>query len=47
VLEDLLDLLRNEKKQATVEIVDLLIKTKDRLSQLAADLEKTQSENRS
>jgi two-component system chemotaxis sensor kinase CheA len=45
VLEDLLDLLRNEKKQVTPEIVDLLIKTKDRISSLVADLERTQTEN--
>jgi two-component system chemotaxis sensor kinase CheA len=44
VLEDLLDLLRNEKKQVTPEIVDLLIKTKDRISLLTADLERTQTE---
>lgn len=44
VLEDLLDLLRNEKKKATPEIIDLLIKTKDRISLLTADLERTQTE---
>lgn len=44
VLEDLLDLLRNGQKPVTLEIVDLLIKTKDRISLLVADLERTQTE---
>jgi two-component system chemotaxis sensor kinase CheA len=44
VLEDLLDLLRNGKKQATVEIVELLIQTKDRISSLVNDLEQSQTE---
>lgn len=44
VLEDLLDLLRNGQKLVTLEIVDLLIKTKDRISLLVADLERTQTE---
>lgn len=44
VLEDLLDLLRNGQKPVTLEIVDLLIKTKDRISLLVVDLERTQTE---
>lgn len=44
VLEDLLDLLRNGQKEATLEIVDLLIKTKDRISLLVSDLERTRTE---
>jgi len=44
VVEDLLDLLREGKKQVTPEIVDVLIQTKDRISSLVVDLEKTQTE---
>ncbi len=44
VLEDLLDLLRNGQRQVTIEIVDLMIKTKDRISLLVTDLERTQTE---
>lgn len=44
VLEDLLDLLRNGQKQVTPAIVDLLILTKDRLSLLVTDLERSQTE---
>lgn len=44
VLEDLLDELREGKKNVTPDIIDLLIQTKDRLSQLAIDLEKTKTE---
>lgn len=44
VVEDLLDLLREGKKQVTPEIVDVLIQTKDRISNLVVDLEKTQTE---
>ncbi|MFZ2727508.1 MAG: chemotaxis protein CheA [Methylococcaceae bacterium] len=44
VLEDLLDLLRENKKQVSPEIIELLIQTKDRISTLVADLAKTQSE---
>ena len=44
VLEDLLDLLRNGQRQVTIEIVDLMIKTKDRISLLVTDSERTQTE---
>jgi two-component system chemotaxis sensor kinase CheA len=44
VLEDLLDELREGKRNVTPEIIDLLIHTKDRLSQLVIDLEKTKTE---
>lgn len=44
-LEDLLDLLREGKKQATYEIIDLLIQAKDRISTLVSDLERTKLEN--
>lgn len=44
VLEDLLDVLRNGKKQANVDIVNLFIQAKDRISALIADLERSQTE---
>lgn len=44
VLEDLLDVLRNGKKQANVDIVNLFIQAKDRISTLIADLERSQTE---
>jgi two-component system chemotaxis sensor kinase CheA len=44
VLEDLLDLLREGKKTVTPDIISLLIQTKDRISLLVIDLEKTKSE---
>lgn len=44
-LEDLLDLLREGKKQASFEIIDLLIQAKDRISSLVSDLEQTKLEN--
>jgi two-component system chemotaxis sensor kinase CheA len=44
VLEDLLDLLREGKKTVTPDIISLLIQTKDRISLLVIDLEKTSSE---
>jgi chemotaxis protein histidine kinase CheA len=44
VLEDLLDLLRNGKKQVNPEIIDLLIQAKDRIGLLSNDLERTQTE---
>ncbi len=43
-LEDLLDLLREGKKQATLEIIEILIQAKDRLSLLVNDLERSQTE---
>jgi two-component system chemotaxis sensor kinase CheA len=43
-LEDLLDLLREGKKSVTLELIDLFIQTKDRISLLVIDLEKTKSE---
>lgn len=43
-LEDLLDLLREGKKLVTPDIIDLFIETKDRISLLVIDLEKTKSE---
>jgi chemotaxis protein histidine kinase CheA len=44
VLEDLLDELRNGKKQANYDIVNLFIQAKDRISTLIADLERSQTE---
>ncbi len=44
VLEDLLDLLREGKKTVTPDIISLLIQTKDRISLLVIDLEKTKLE---
>ena len=44
VLEDLLDLLREGKKNITPELIELLIQTKDRISLLVIDLEKTKTE---
>jgi two-component system chemotaxis sensor kinase CheA len=44
VFEDLLDLLRNGKKQVNPEIIDLLIQAKDRIGLLTNDLERTQTE---
>jgi len=44
VLEDLLDLMREGKKDVTPEIIDLFISVKDRISTLTNDLEKTQTE---
>jgi two-component system chemotaxis sensor kinase CheA len=43
-LEDLLDLLREGKKQATSDIIEVLIQAKDRISQLTSDLERSQTE---
>lgn len=43
-LEDLLDLLREGKKSVTPDIIDLCILTKDRISLLVIDLEKTKTE---
>ncbi|NOQ34605.1 MAG: hypothetical protein GQ569_01755 [Methylococcaceae bacterium] len=43
-LEDLLDLLREGKKQATLEIIDILIQAKDRINLLVNDLESSQTE---
>lgn len=43
-LEDLLDLLREEKKTATLNIIALLIETKDRINLLIYDLERLQTE---
>ncbi len=43
-LEDLLDLLREGKKQATLEIIEILIQAKDRINLLVGDLERTQTE---
>ncbi|MCK5926168.1 MAG: Hpt domain-containing protein, partial [Methylococcales bacterium] len=43
--EDLLDLLREGKRQATSDIVNVLIQAKDRISTLVSDLERTQTEN--
>ncbi len=43
-LEDLLDLLRDGKKQATLEIIDVLIQAKDRINLLVTDLERSQTE---
>ena len=44
ITEDLLDLLREGKKPVTPTIIELLIQTKDRISQLIVDLEKTKTE---
>ena len=44
VLEDLLDLMREGKKDVTSEIIDLIIQVKDRISTLTNDLERTQTE---
>ncbi|MCK5871928.1 MAG: chemotaxis protein CheW [Methylococcales bacterium] len=44
-LEDLLDLLREGKIQATSDIVNVLIQANDRISTLVSDLERTQTEN--
>lgn len=44
ITEDLLDLLREGKKSVTPTIIELLIQTKDRISQLIIDLEKTKTE---
>lgn len=44
-LEDLLDLLREGKKQATMDIIDVLIQAKDRISELVNDLERSQTED--
>ena len=43
-LEDLLDLLREGKKQATLEIIEILIQAKDRINLLVGDLERSQTE---
>lgn len=43
-LEDLLDLLREGKKQATLDIIDILIQAKDRINSLVNDLERSQVE---
>ena len=43
-LEDLLDLLREGKKQATLEIIEILIQAKDRINLLVNDLERSQTE---
>ncbi len=43
-LEDLLDLLREGKKSVSPDIIDLFIHTKDRISLLVIDLEKTKTE---
>ncbi|MDQ7091159.1 MAG: chemotaxis protein CheA [Methylococcales bacterium] len=43
-LEDLLDLLREGKKQVTIEIIALLIQAKDRITLLVTDLERSQTE---
>jgi two-component system chemotaxis sensor kinase CheA len=44
-LEDLLDLLREQKKLATAEIIACLIQGKDRINLLVADLERSQTED--
>ncbi|MCK4493691.1 MAG: Hpt domain-containing protein, partial [Methylococcales bacterium] len=44
-LEDLLDLLREGKIQATSDIVNVLIQANDRIGALVTDLERTQTEN--
>lgn len=44
IAEDLLDELREGKKSISPIIIDLLIQTKDRVSQLVTDLEKTKTE---
>lgn len=44
IIEDLLDILREGKKPVTPNIIDLLIQTKDRISLLVIDLEKTKTE---